>query len=309
MSRAVKARDVPDRIERLLAEAAEKLRPSEVLELFRHWLTVAPELKPARDEIDALRRQFPAYPTTLVLQERPADHPRPTFRHHRGEFLHPKESIEPGVPAILSPLPKCASMDRLTFARWLMSPENPLTARVTVNRHWQAFFGRGIVRTLDDFGYQGDAPTHPELLDWLAVEFANPDRKLGSAWSTKRLHKAQCVRHVRNVPAVVACDTRIDRQRSGEQVPGPWPARASGSGADSRFGARGRGVIRSTKMYGTERVPAATAGCHHWSGTYGGINWQPERVEGEDRYRRGLHTIRQAHRPVCDVRHIRRSQR
>src|SRR5207248_10291609 len=129
--------------------------------------------------------------------------PRPTFRHHRGEFLQPKEKVEPGVPAVLPPLPEGAPANRLTFAKWLVSRDNPLTARVTVNRHWQAFFGRGIVRTLEDFGYQGDPPTNPELLDWLAVEFMEPTWRAGSVsdrsppvahapgspWSIKRLHK------------------------------------------------------------------------------------------------------------------------
>src|SRR5207253_2413009 len=133
--------------------------------------------------IDALHKQLPAPPTTLVMQERPADNPRATFRHHRGEFLQPREKVEPGVPTWLPPLPKGEPANRLTFARWLVSPENPLTARVTVNRHWHAFFGRGIVRTLDDFGYQGEVPTHPDLLDWLAAEF------VARKWSVKQLHR------------------------------------------------------------------------------------------------------------------------
>src|SRR5262249_11813545 len=93
------------------------------------------------------------------------------------------EEVKPGVPAALPPLPPGATADRLTFARWLVSGENPLTARVTVNRAWAAFFGRGIVRTTEDFGFQGEPPTHPGLLDWLAVEFVR------SGWSMKKLHK------------------------------------------------------------------------------------------------------------------------
>ena len=117
------------------------------------------------------------------MAERPPHYPRPTFIHKRGEFPQPTDRVRAGVPAFLPPLPKGAPTDRLAFARWLVSPENPLTARVTVNRAWAAFFGRGIVRTTEDFGYQGEPPTHPELLDWLAVEFVH------DGWSMKKLHK------------------------------------------------------------------------------------------------------------------------
>ena len=107
-----------------------------------------------------------------------------THRHHRGEFTQPKEEVRPAAPAFLPQLPADAPSDRLVLARWLVSSDNPLTARVTVNRHWQAFFGRGLVKTLEDFGYQSDPPSHPDLLDWLAVTFM---RDLD--WSMKKLHR------------------------------------------------------------------------------------------------------------------------
>src|SRR5262249_26304453 len=93
------------------------------------------------------------------------------------------ERVEPNVLSALHPLPKDAPHNRLTFAKWLVSLGNPLVGRVTVNRQWQAFFGSGIVRTTQDFGYTGEPPSHPDLLDWLAVEFVE------GGWSLKRLHK------------------------------------------------------------------------------------------------------------------------
>src|SRR5205807_6075826 len=114
--------------------------------LLRYYLSVAPELAMAREAIKKLRDGMPAYPTTLVLAERPANNPRPTYRHHRGEFLQPQERVEPGVLSALHPLPEGQPRNRLTFARWPVDPINPLVGRVTVNLQWAAFFGRGVVR-------------------------------------------------------------------------------------------------------------------------------------------------------------------
>lgn len=121
-----------------------------------------------------------AEPKAQTLAER--DPPRATRIHIRGDFLRPGDAVGPGTPAILPPLRARGSRpDRLDLARWLVSSENPLTARVAVNRIWSALFGRGLVATEEDFGVRGDRPSHPELLDWLASEFV----RLG--WSRKRL--------------------------------------------------------------------------------------------------------------------------
>src|SRR5262249_9285603 len=162
----VEARGLPTDVEDLLLVPVERRSAAQRDRLLKHFLSVAPELARARAQIEALRVQLPAYPTTLVMQERPLSNPRPPFVHRRGEFLQPTERVQPDVLSFLPPLPKSAPRNRLTFARWLVSPDNPLVGRVTVNRQWAAFFGRGIVRTTEDFGYQGEPPTNPELLDW-----------------------------------------------------------------------------------------------------------------------------------------------
>jgi hypothetical protein len=167
--RGAEARAFSDEIEQLLLLPDEALTPPQRERLRQQFLLTTSDLASAREEIDKLRKQLPSYPTTLVLRERPPEHLRPTFVHNRGEFLQPTERVEPTVPAALPPLPQDAPRNRLTFARWLVSPDNPLTARVTMNRQWAVFFGRGIVRTTADFGIPGDPPTHPELLDWLAL--------------------------------------------------------------------------------------------------------------------------------------------
>jgi hypothetical protein len=120
-------------------------------------------------------------PTVMVMQER--ETPRATFVLVRGQYDKPSEKVSPGVPAILPPLPKGCENNRLGFARWLVDPSNPLTARVTVNRFWQMYFGAGLVKTAENFGVQGEPPSHPQLLDWLATEF------IRTGWDVKRIQK------------------------------------------------------------------------------------------------------------------------
>ena len=117
----------------------------------------------------------------MVMAENPVR--RDTFLLMRGAYDKPGEKVEPGIPAVLPSLPANAPNNRLGFARWLVDRGNPLTARVAVNRFWQLYFGAGIVKTSEDFGSQGEWPSHPALLDWLAVEF------MQSGWDVKALQK------------------------------------------------------------------------------------------------------------------------
>ncbi len=133
------------------------------------------DAKKAREQAEA------AVPRTMVMRERAQ--PRDTFILVKGAYDKFGDKVGHGTPAFLPPLAADAPANRLALARWLVSPEHPLTARVTVNRLWQQFFGRGLVKTTEDFGVQGEKPTHPELLDWLAVEFRE------SGWDVKHLVK------------------------------------------------------------------------------------------------------------------------
>ena len=105
----------------------------------------------------------------MVMRENPV--PRETHILLRGAYDHPGEAVLPGVPAVLPPMPEGVPRNRLGLAQWIVDPGNPLTARVAVNRFWQMYFGTGLVKTVEDFGSQGEWPSHPELLDWLATEF------------------------------------------------------------------------------------------------------------------------------------------
>ncbi|MGH7127562.1 MAG: DUF1549 and DUF1553 domain-containing protein, partial [Planctomycetaceae bacterium] len=145
--------------------------------------------KPQEDRLAALKKQLDElkpHTTVPVLRELPLDERRTTRIQRRGNYLDVGEEATAGVPAALHPLPENAPRDRLALARWLVDEENPLTARVVVNRYWEQLFGTGIVRTSEEFGSQGELPSHPELLDWLAVELASAESKVLSAEADER---------------------------------------------------------------------------------------------------------------------------
>ena len=146
----------------------------------------APETRDAWQNVKDLEREraalWESFPTVMVMEE--MEPRRDTFRLIRGAYDVPGERVDPGVPAVLPPMPDDVTNDRLGFARWLVQPDHPLTARVAVNRFWQMYFGTGLVKTSENFGLQGEYPSHPELLDWLATTFVD------SGWDVKALQRA-----------------------------------------------------------------------------------------------------------------------
>jgi hypothetical protein len=142
---------------------------------------------------------------SLIMRELPAEQRRRTHVQLRGNFRDLGEEVGPGVPAVFPALPAGTAIDRMALARWLVSPENPLTARVQVNRLWESIFGIGLVRTTEEFGSQGELPTHPELLDWLALDF------IRGGWDQKRFLRqlvtsAAYRQSSRVTPAALAAD-------------------------------------------------------------------------------------------------------
>jgi hypothetical protein len=247
--------------------------------LIEYFLENAPEMREAAAPLVAAKKSVPKGQATLVMRERAANNPRQTHLHHRGEYLQPKELVAPAVPAFLPQFPKNAPANRLTFARWLFSSENPLTARVTVNRHWQAFFGRGLVQSLEDFGYQSEPPSNPELLDWLASEFVRRN------WSVKQLHRLIVT------SATYKQASKITPDMAKRDPKNILLARGSRFRLDAEVirdsALRAAGLL-STKMYGPGVYPPQPASVTT-EGTYGKIEWKTS--EGEDRYRRTLYTF------------------
>ena len=177
----------PRELRELLAAAAEsdsRQSSHKLMYFFSHvggpadLVSVVQDAESVTRKLAEFRRSLP---TAMVMQEMGT--PRETRVLLRGQYDRPGERVEFGVPSSLPPLPEDAPSNRLGLARWLVSRDNPLTARVVVNRFWRDIFGTGIVKTTEDFGVQGERPSHPELLDWLAVEF------MESGWDVKRLIK------------------------------------------------------------------------------------------------------------------------
>jgi hypothetical protein len=169
---------LPANVRKILSIQSEKRSPAQAQAVFSYWrTTVFPEWAIANKQIAELWKQHPEGASQLVLNER--EEMRETHVLKRGDFLRPDKEVVPGVPAFLHQLPDKAPLDRLTFAKWLVDRNSPTTARALVNRIWQSYFGTGIVATSEDLGKQSEAPSHPELLDWLAVEFMSPAEREG----------------------------------------------------------------------------------------------------------------------------------
>ena len=275
--------------EKALREPAADRDPAERDLLRRRFLASAAELAEPMKEIRGLENRLRGGGTTLVLRERPADNPRKTYLRHRGEYTQPRGQVGAALPAFLRGPAGAAKADRRALAEWLVSRDHPLVARVAVNRQWQAFFGRGIVPTLEDFGFQGTPPSHPELLDWLAVTFVDD---LG--WSMKRLHRL-IVSSATYRQASAATPEKIAADPGNVWLSrGP---RVRLEAEEIRDGLLRAAGLLSEKMYGPGVRPPQPAGVTETA--YGGAGWEPS--PGEDRHRRSLYTFQKRTAPFAFV--------
>lgn len=232
------------------------------------------QMNDRRREID---KTLSNAPTTLVLKER--SQPRKTMVLINGDFTRPDEEVTPGTPSVLHPMETDNEYpNRLDLANWIVSPKNPLTARVIMNRVWQQYFGRGIVSTEDDFGFQGSAPSHPELLDWLALEF------MDQGWSLKEMHRRIVTSHTYRQSSVNRPELR---QRDPNNFLLARQRRLRLDAEIVRDVALTASGLLSTKLGGPSVYPPIPDGVMGQGQVKRG--WTVSK--GEDRYRRGLYTF------------------
>ncbi|HEV2352460.1 MAG TPA: PSD1 and planctomycete cytochrome C domain-containing protein [Terriglobia bacterium] len=280
MPEPLKTVQLEARLRPVLDMPAAERSPEQSNQLAEAYRKLAPQLQPTRDQIAKLNKDLKGLGivTALIVRERPGFERPSTYLHIRGAYLSQGEKVYANVPPILNPLPRDAMPNRLGLAEWLVSDDNPLTARVTVNHFWEQIFGHGIVETAEDFGSQGEPPSHPELLDWLATEF------MQDGWSMKKIKRtivtsATYRQSSRVTPELVERDpynrllARGPRFRVDAETVRDIALAASG--------------LLSTKLGGPSVFPYQPEGV--WDEPYSGAKWVES--SGADRYRRGVYTF------------------
>jgi mono/diheme cytochrome c family protein len=232
-----------------------------------------------RGRIARLEKSRPQITKVPVMVELPPDKRRETHLMRKGNFLDLGDKVDPGVPAAFQRLPAATVLDRMALAKWLISPANPLTARVAVNRMWAQIFGAGIVETEEDFGTQGDLPSHPELLDWLASEYVR------RGWDNKAMLKLIVM------SATYRQSARVTPERLAKDPRNRLLSRAPRLRLDAE-GIRDQALalsgLLSRKIGGPSVYPPQPDGL--WQAAFNGQRDYPTSV-GSDRYRRGLYTF------------------
>lgn len=273
-----KADPVPSAVRTILEMESGQRTEAQTATMFHYWRTLVPAWKESNEKIEQLWQQHPTGASQLALASR--DQCRPTFILARGDFLKPTREVKPGVPGFLPPL-TAERPTRLDFARWLVDEKMPTVSRAIVNRVWQTYFGTGLVSTSEDFGLQGETPSHPELLDWLATEF------MAQGWSLKSLHRM-----------IVASATYRQSSRVSPQLlardphnrllaRGPRLRMEAEAVRDIALAASG---LLNPKVGGPSVHPPAPEFLFLPPASYGPKTWKEE--QGPDRYRRALYTFR-----------------
>jgi hypothetical protein len=271
---------VPQEMLAILDRPEAERQPADREKLAGYFRSITPLLQKIRDDIARLDKSRPKIANLPVMMELSPDKHRVTHLMRKGNFLDPGEVVSAATPAAFPSLPNGAKANRLSVARWLVSAENPLTARVAVNRFWARLFGAGIVETEEDFGTQGELPSHPKLLDWLAVEYRD-----NLHWDTKALLKmivtsATYRQSSRVTPELLARDpnnrllSRGPRYRMEAEM--------------IRDQALALSSLLAPRVGGPSVYPPQPAGL--WQAAFNGERtWATSK--GEDRYRRGLYTF------------------
>ncbi|MEO6726749.1 MAG: DUF1553 domain-containing protein, partial [Blastocatellia bacterium] len=284
----------------ILSIPRDQRSESQTQTVFGYWRTTVTEWKADNDRIAEIWKLHPEGSSQLVYNER--GEMRPTFTLKRGDFLKPDKQIEPGVPAFLNPLPASTNgtqANRLSFAKWMTDRQAPTTARSAVNRIWQTYFGTGLVATSEDFGKQADAPSHPELLDWLAVELmeGSANKATGrrdgehqpttNSWSLKNIHRLIVNSAAYRQSSKVTPDL-LQRDPYNRLLARGARFRVEGEIVqDIALAASG---LLNPKMGGPGVYPPSPDFLYQPPVSYGPKPWFEEK--GENRYRRAVYTFR-----------------
>ncbi|MEO1524818.1 MAG: DUF1553 domain-containing protein [Planctomycetota bacterium] len=297
---------IPDPVRKLVKAKSESWKPNQRRRVESYYRSIAPLLKEPREELQRLDKEFAALkPRTTVPVMRELAKRRSTHIQIRGNYQSKGDEVTRGTPAIFHPM-EAEDPTRLDLANWLIDSENPMTARVIANRHWEQLFGIGIVETSEEFGSQGEPPSHPRLLDWLAIELQS------RGWDLKRLLKLMVMSATYQQTSVTTDEIRSSDPFNRLLARGP---RFRVSAEMVRDQALFVSSLLSEKMYGAPVKPMQPQ--LGLKAAFGGAtDWQTSK--GEDRYRRGLYTTWRRSSPypsmaqfdapnreVCTVRRIR----
>ncbi len=288
---------VPDEVRRIL-DTPEPERTAEQRSALLAWFRpLAPSLDAPRDRLRTIQTELDEMKvlTTPVLRERAGFERPSTLLRNRGSFMSPGERVFAAVPAALGRLPDDQPPNRLGLARWLVSPANPLTARVAVNRYWETLFGRGLVATVEDFGTQGERPSHPELLDWLAVELVE------RGWSQKAVLREIVTSATYRQSSAV---TPALRERDPDNRLLARGARFRVEAEMVRDVALAASGLLSPRIGGPSVYPLQPEGI--WNVPYSSMKW--ETSTGEDLHRRSLYTFVRRSSPYPGLVDLRRAQ-
>lgn len=288
---------LPAGVRQILGMRKENRSPAQTAAVFSYWRTTVPEFKETNEKIAALWKQWPEGAPTLTLFARTGDAPnqerQPAHIFRRGDWLKPGKEVTAGTPAFLHPLPEKATDSRLTLAKWLVDRKSPTTARTCVNRLWQTYFGTGLLETPEDLGVRAPEVSHPELLDWLAVEFMEPvARQPGESepltpWSLKHMHRLIVHSATYRQSSKVAPDLYEKDTYNRLLARGPRLRVEAEIVRDIALAASG---LLNPNLGGPSAMPPAPSFLFQPPASYGPKVWNDE--TGPERYRRGLYTFR-----------------
>ena len=282
-------RVLPEAASDALALAPELRSPVQRAAVFDYFRATAPEAQAERQQIAQLKKELegikPA--VTAVMRELPPDKRRETHVLIKGNFLSKGPIVEPAVPAAFNPCPKDAPPNRLGLAMWLIDKDNPLTARVEVNRLWGQLFGTGIVETQEDFGTQGQPPSNQPLLDWMACEFMDPSTGSGQAhrWDLKHMVRLMVTSAAYRQSSRVSTESLARDPQNRLISRGPAKRLEAEFVRDEALSLSG---LVSLKMFGPSIYPPQPDGL--WQAAFNGERTYPTST-GEDRYRRGIYVF------------------